>query len=407
MLAINLERLRQDVEELATIGRTPSRGVSRPVFSEAHERARAWLLDRMAKAGLAGRVDSAGNTIGRLGGSGPCVMAGSHIDSVPDGGPLDGALGVLAALECTRTIQASGVSLRSPIEVTAFADEEGRFLGFLGSKAMVGQLRPDEVARAKDPTGFSLVEAMRKAGFDPDRAHEAARDTREVMAYVELHIEQGPVLDTIGIPIGIVQVIVGIKRLEVRFLGQADHAGTTPMDVRKDSFLGAAEYALKARDTLLKKGTPLTRNTFGIVEVKPKVANIVPSETMLLHEIRDVSPEVLGRLAKGARSLAKRVAKRRGLGAAVEEVFSHEPVALSQKVQEIIASVCRELDLPAHPMPSGAGHDAQIMAGATDAGMIFIPSHGGRSHRPDEWSDWPAIERGGNVLLHTLLKLAG
>ncbi|HLE44900.1 MAG TPA: Zn-dependent hydrolase [Methylomirabilota bacterium] len=404
-LSADLARLRRDVEALAGIGRTPEGGVSRPAFSEAWEQARRWLADRMRRAGLATRLDAAGNVIGRLGPRGPSVVTGSHIDSVPNGGPLDGALGVLAGLECARAFGEAGLVPPRALEVVAFADEEGRFLDCLGSRAMTGQLGPADVRRAADPEGKPLAAAMRAVGLDPDRVRAAARPAADFAAYVELHIEQGPVLERRGVPIGIVEAIVGIAQADLRFRGRADHAGTTPMTIRRDAFLGAAEFAVRARELVRARGTRHSRLTFGVVEVRPQVPNIVPFEARLRQELRDIAPERLWRLAAGTRRLAARVARRRHLALEWQEVFRHRPVQLAPRLQGLIREVCRDRGLAALRLPSGAGHDAQILAAVTEAGMIFVPSQGGRSHRPDERTAWPALGRGVDVLLHTLHRL--
>jgi N-carbamoyl-L-amino-acid hydrolase len=407
-LRIDLERLRQDVEALAAIGHDPSGGISRPAWSPAHEDARAWLVGRLGDAGLAPRVDPAGNILGRLGAEtpAPAVMTGSHIDTVPRGGPLDGALGVLAGLECLRTLAAARVRLARALEVAAFSDEEGRFYGLFGSRALTGSLDPVLAERLTDPAGLALPEAMRRAGFDLARAPEARRDPRGIAAYVELHIEQGPWLEAGEVPIGVVEGIVGIRRFRLTFVGQPDHAGTTPMDLRRDAFFTAAEYATKSRELVVRdQGRAVT--TVGVVDVRPGVPNIVPERAALLQELRDPDPIVLDRLASRMLQTARRVARARGLVLEVEHLMRAEPVRMSPRIQTLIEAAAEGLGLTTRRMPSGAGHDAQILAAVTDAGMIFVPSQGGRSHRPDEWTDWPAIERGANVLLHTLLRLAG
>jgi N-carbamoyl-L-amino-acid hydrolase len=409
-LHIDGGRLRADIEALAQIGRDPEGGISRPAWSPAHEAARAWLLDRMRAAGLAAHVDPAGNIVGRLGGGAaggePVVMTGSHIDTVPRGGPLDGALGVLAGLECLRAMAQAGVRPRCGLEVAAFTDEEGRFYGFFGSRAMAGTLDLALARRLTDPAGLALADAMRAAGFDLERAPEARRTPGSIAAYVELHIEQGPWLEAEGLPLGVVEAIVGIRRRRLTFLGQPDHAGTTPMDRRRDAFFTAAEYAAKSRDVVVRQGSGQSVTTIGVVTVSPGVPNIVPARTALLQEMRDADPAVLERLARRTLSLARRVAKRRGLGLETEDLLEAAPVRMAPRVQAAIEAAAAGLGLPTKRMPSGAGHDAQIVAAVAEAGMLFIPSQGGRSHRPDEWSDWDAIERGATVLLGTLQRLA-
>jgi N-carbamoyl-L-amino-acid hydrolase len=406
-LRIDAGRLRADIEALAAIGRDPTGGITRPAWSPAHEEARAWLLGRLRAAGLAARVDSAGNVFGRLGEGTPVVMTGSHIDTVPRGGPLDGALGVLAGLECLRAVAASGRRPARPLEVAAFTDEEGRFYGFFGSRAMTGALDRQLAERLADPAGLPLPEAMRRAGFDLAAAPTDRRDAEDIAAYVELHIEQGPWLEADDLPIGVVESIVGIRRFRLVFVGQPDHAGTTPMDRRKDAFLTAAEYAAKSRDLVVRGGQGRAVTTIGVVDVRPGVPNIVPERTALLQELRDSDPAVLERLASRTLRTAERVARQRGLGLEVEHLMRADPVRMSPRIQATIEAAAAALGLGTRRMPSGAGHDAQILAAVTDAGMIFVPSQGGRSHRPDEWTDWPALERGANVLLGTLLRLAG
>src|SRR5215831_3543567 len=406
-VAISLSRLRSHIETLSRFGRNPAgQGITRSCWSPAHEEARAWLLGTMQEAGLETRVDQAGNTFGRLGNDGPLVMTGSHIDTVPQGGPLDGALGVLAGLECLRAIAESGRRLPRPLEVAAFTDEEGRFYGFFGSRAMTGSLDPELAARLTDPTGLPLAEAMDRAGFSLDRAVEARRDPGTIGAYVELHIEQGPWLEAEGTPIGVVEAIVGIRRRRLTFVGQPDHAGTTPMDRRRDAFFTAAEYATKSRELVVRGGEGRAVTTIGVVDVRPGVSNIVPERAALLQELRDSEPAVLERLATRTLQAARRVARRRGLVLEVEHLMRADPMRLSPRIQTVIEATAAHLGLATRRMPSGAGHDAQVLAAVTDAGMIFVPSQGGRSHRPDEWTDWPALERGANVLLGALLRLA-
>ena len=405
-LRIDLGRLRRDIEALAAIGRDPTGGISRPAWSPAHEEARAWLLGQLRAAELNPRVDPAGNVFGRLGEGTSVVLTGSHIDTVPRGGPLDGALGVLAGVECLRTIAASRIRPPRALEVAAFTDEEGRFYGFFGSRALAGSLDRALAERLTDPNGLALSEAMRRAGFDLARTPEARRDPREIAAYVELHIEQGPWLEAADMPIGIVEGIVGIRRFRLTFVGQPDHAGTTPMDRRRDAFLTAAEYATKSRELVVRGGQGRAVTTIGVVDVRPGVPNIVPERAALLQELRDSDPALLERLATRTLQAARRVARQRGLILEVTHLMRADPVRMSPRIQAAIEATAAGLGLPTRRMPSGAGHDAQILAAVTDAGMVFVPSQGGRSHRPDEWTDWPAIERGANVLLGTLLHLA-
>ena len=407
-LAISLPRLRAHIEALAQFGKNPDgQGITRSCWSPAHEEARAWLLARMKEAGLTTWVDEAGNTFGKLGEGGPTVMTGSHIDTVPQGGSLDGALGVLAGLECLHTLRDAGKRTRRPLTMVAWSDEEGRYAGLFGSRAFTGKIEARQIPHFRAADGERLVDAMSRAGFDPLEAPKAKCDPRTLAAYVELHIEQGPHLEAARIPIGSVEGIVGNRRAWVTFIGQADHAGTTPMAWRKDAFLGAAEYALAARELVVKRGGGKSVTNFGRIEVAPGVSNIVPARATLLHEMRSLDARILGRLDAQCRALARAVARRRGLRVKIETISQSPPVRCSKRVMQAVEAACGGLGLKYRRMPSGAGHDAQNLASVTDSGMLFIPSRGGRSHRPDETSDWKAIERGGNVLLHTLLELAG
>lgn len=411
MTTICLPRLRSRVETLARFGALEGGGVTRPAFSPPHEQARAWLLDEIRRAGLTAWVDAAANTFGGLGmdrfdAERPVVLTGSHIDSVPRGGILDGALGVLAGLECLQVIRDVGGSRRLPLALAAWTDEEGRYGSLFGSRAFTGLLDLGRIAELAASDGERLADAMARAGFDAGRAGEARAVDGSVAAYVELHIEQGPRLEAAGIPIGVVEAIVGIRRTRFVFIGQADHAGTTPMERRRDAFLAAAEWAVKARDLVVERGGPTAVTNFGVVTVRPGVSNIVPERAEVVQEIRCPDAGLLDVLGVECRGLADDVARRRGVELDVQPMSASKPARCSPRVADATEQAARGLGLTTLRLHSGAGHDAQNLATVTDAGMIFIPSAGGRSHRPDEMSGWDAIERGANVLLHTLLLLA-
>jgi N-carbamoyl-L-amino-acid hydrolase len=309
-------------------------------------------------------------------------------------------------LEALHAIRESGAAHRRPLAVAAWSDEEGRYGSLFGSRAFCGKLDPTRLTEMAASDGERLVDAMARAGFDALRSAEAAAPDGSVAAYVELHIEQGPHLEEAGIPIGVVEAIVGVRRNWVTFVGQADHAGTTPMERRRDGFLAAAEYALKARDLIVKRGSGRSVTNFGVVHVHPGVGNIVPARGALLHEMREPDPAVLDRLARECETLAKRVARRRKVQLEVRPIAATTPALCAPRVQATIDEAARDLGLATRHMFSAAGHDAQNLAQVTESGMIFIPSKGGRSHRTDEMSDWDAIERGANVLLRSLIALA-
>ena len=411
MTTVNASRLQNRLAALARFGALPGGGVTRHCWGKPHEEARAWLLAEMKAAGLTTWVDPAGNVFGGLGAASfsaaaPAVVTGSHIDTVPEGGTLDGALGVMAGLECLHAIRETGAAPRRPLVVAAWSDEEGRYGSLFGSRAFCGRLDAAAIPTMASVDGDKLVDAMARAGFDASRAPEATAPAGAVHAYVELHIEQGPRLEEAGVPIAVVDSIVGVRRTRVIFHGQADHAGTTPMERRRDSFLAAADYALRARELVVERGGGRSVTNIGVVSVHPGVSNIVPGRAELVHEMRSPDADTLERLAQACEALAREVGERRGIGVEVRRMSATIPVACSPKVQSAVEGACKQLGLGWKTLYSAAGHDAQNLALITDSGMLFIPSQGGKSHRVDETSDAAAIERGANVLLHTLLTLA-
>ncbi len=406
-LRIDGARLKRDLEELGTIGRTAEGGVSRPAWSEADLRARRWLQSRISAAGLEPRVDAAGNIFGRWQPGGPVVLVGSHLDSVPNGGVFDGALGVLAGLECLRRIKEQAIQLRHPLELVAFTDEEGAFGGFFGSYAFTGALKREDIPNLKDSAGLRIVDAMAQCGMDAMAAIAAFRSAKDIRAYVELHIEQGPALETHRVPIGVVDAIVGIRRFGITFRGRADHAGTTPLADRRDALLGATDLIQQGRELVLTHGTPASRLTVGVLKVKPGAANIVPAEVYLTYELREVSADMLRALADRSRALIAQVASAWGLTVSVETILDVEPVPLADEIKARIVTAAEQLGYKHMRLPAMAGHDAQVVGRVAKAGMIFVPSKDGRSHSPAEFTSDEDVERGANVLLLTLLQLAG
>jgi N-carbamoyl-L-amino-acid hydrolase len=411
MTTVNAARLHARIASLARFGALPGGGVTRPCWSPPYEEARAWLLAEIRAAGLSAWVDPAGNVFGGLGASSfgaaaPAVLTGSHIDTVPEGGILDGALGVLAGLECLHAIREAGATPRRPLVMAAWSDEEGRYGSLFGSRAFCGRLDVAAIPTMAAADGERLVDAMARAGFDAARAPAAAAPAGAVHAYVELHIEQGPRLDEAGVPIAAVDSIVGVRRSRLIFRGQADHAGTTPMDRRRDAFLAAADYALRARELVVERGGGRSVTNVGVVYVHPGVSNIVPGRAELVHEMRSPDDDTLEHLALACEALARDIGDKRDIGVEIQRTSATTPVACSPRVQAAVVAACTQFGLPCTTLYSAAGHDAQNLALITDSGMVFIPSHGGKSHRVDEISDAEAIERGANVLLGTLLTLA-
>lgn len=408
-LRVNFPRLQEDIESLAQIGRAPDFGIHRMAFSDADMQARAWLKQRIEDAGLEFFADGAANLHGRLGWDvkRPSVITGSHIDTVPGAGHLDGALGVLAGLECLRRLREAGSKLARPLEVISFTDEEGRFGGMPGSMALAGKLTPESIRAAKDLQGLRLVDAMERHGLDASHLLRAHRSPESIHAYVELHVEQGPVLDRKGLKVGVVEGIVGLFKWNVRFVGTPNHAGTTPMDMRQDAFQGVAELSMAIPRILEENGGGRSVATIGRIQLQPGAPNVVPGVAEFSLEVRDIDTEVLTELGNAFRRAMSAIARRRALMFEFEVLSELEPVKCDTSVMDAIASSAEALSEEALRLPSGAAHDAQQLANVTRVGMIFVPSKDGRSHSPAEWTSWEAIEAGANVLLGTLERLAG
>lgn len=407
-LSINQDRLRQNIEALSQIGRKSDQGIYRIAFSDADMEARNWLKQQIEQAGLELYQDGAANIHARLGWreDAASVITGSHIDSVPGGGHLDGALGVMAGLECLRRVKELDIKLRRPLEAIAFSDEEGRFGGIFGSSALCGRLTPKAIHAAHDLNGITLTEAMAKQGLNAMDALSAARQPESIHAFVELHIEQGPVLEAQQLHLGAVDAIAGLFKWNVRFIGTAAHAGAAPMNLRQDAFQGVAELSMELDRILEEHGSPRSVATIGRIELSPGAANVVPSLAEFSLDVRDTDESTLQALADAMRRAMSAIARRRQLMFEFDVLSELTPVKCDGRVTQVIEGVARALGINSTRMASGAVHDTEVMAGRTRAGMIFIPSKDGCSHSPAEWSDWQDIVNGSNVLLNTIYQLA-
>ncbi|WP_427965265.1 Zn-dependent hydrolase [Altererythrobacter sp.] len=402
-LQVNSQRLLGDIDSLGGIGVDENGERTRPSFSPQYQEAVEWLIDRMRAAGLRTRIDAVGNVIGRMGpDNGPIVMTGSHIDTVRNGGPLDGSYGVLAGVEVAHILSENKLELAAPLEVVAFADEEGAYLSLFGSRALAGGLAAEEIETSRNWQGTSLFEAMDAYGFDPERYREAAYPAGAIQKFVELHIEQGPVLDTQGQDIGIVNGIVGMRNLNFRFLGKSNHAGTTPMDMRQDALRAAAEFITRAYTRFEEEGEQTARLTFGAIHVKPNMGNVIAREAAVRLDCRDLDDDRTAKIVDQLESIARQVALHYGIDADVEYLSHDRAAILAPDIMEEIGRAAEGLGLTSMVMPSGAGHDTQVMARICKAGMIFVPSSNGLSHHPDEWTDPQQLIKGANVLLHTM-----
>lgn len=398
------EPLFSDLDELARFGADPQGGISRTAFSPAFVEAKAWLLRRMVEAGLAARIDSAGNVIGRFGPQGPAVVCASHIDTVPNGGALDGALGVLSGLEAFRRLKARGHDFGRALEIIAFADEEGEYFSLFGSRAMLGLVSPEEIAGARGGKGKLLTDALREVGLDPAKVASARRPRTNFHSYVELHIEQGPVLERLGRALGVVTNIAGIEVTEFTFTGRPDHSGTTPFDMRKDALRASVEFC-KACYDLAQAADPDLRLNFGTLAISPKALNVVPGEVRLQQELRHPDPAILSAIAQESWRMAEGVTRRLGVATRWQTISRDEPAAMDQEMQALLHGCAAELETEAYALPSGAGHDAQLFANVCPTAMLFVQSTGGRSHCPEESSPPDAIRQGAAVLTECLGRL--
>ena len=408
-LTINLPRLKQDILDLSRIGLNPEdHGLYRMAFTDADMEAKDWLLNHLNQMEAATQLDGAGNVCGRLPSANPeapAILIGSHTDTVPRAGMLDGSLGVLCGLEVLRVLHENEVALTRPVELISFSDEEGRFGGMLGSQAFAGMATP-ETQHATDLEGKLLSAVMKSQGLDPMAILDARRDPDTLAAYLELHIEQGPVLDRSTASVGIVEKITGLRKWLIRFRGEANHAGTTPMEMRKDAFMGLADFAHELPRILDENGAADSRATIGSAQIVPGAANTVPGEVEFSLDLRDTNAEQIEELTMAVRRALFAIARRRDLLVDFELQSELSPASCDAEILKILENCARQLELPFLKMPSGAAHDAQIMTTITPTAMIFVPSKDGVSHTPAEWTDWADIENGANLLLQTVLKMA-
>ncbi len=408
-IEINFDRLKEDITRLGEIGESPDRGVYRMAFSPADMEARYWLKDRLVQAGIEASLDGAANVIGILPGSDvnlPAVLSGSHLDTVPGGGKLDGSLGVLIVLEAMRTILENNIPLKRSIELIGFSDEEGRFGGMIGSEALCGQVTPDKIHNSVDLTGIKLIDCMAQQGLDAMDLLRLRRKSESIHSFLELHIEQGPVLDNSGHSIGIVSNITGLFKWSIRLIGAPDHAGTTPMNMRKDALQGLAEFSGEIPRILEENGTEHSRATIGRVELYPGAANTVPGKVEFSLDVRDGDHAVLKDLSDAFRKALSAIARRRGLMFEFDILSQIDGVDCDKKIMDVIQQESDSLGYKSMVLPSGAGHDAQIMSTLAPIGLIFVPSVGGKSHSSAEWTHWQDIRNGANVVLHVLTRLA-
>lgn len=397
--------LATDLEDAATIGATGLGGVSRLAWTDELAQSYAWVTEELERLGLVCGTDEAGNLIARweVGEGGP-VMAASHLDTVPNGGAFDGVLGVLGAVEAVRILRREGFEPARPIWIGAFMDEEGTRFGtaLFGSRAFAGHDMSESLG-ARDADQVTVREAMIARGKDPDRIGDAFR-ARELSAYLELHVEQGPVLDDAGQRLGIVESITGVLGFHVTVTGEANHAGATPTDKRRDALVGASRMVLALRERTRQH--PDLRATVGRISATPGAITVIPGECRFTVDLRPSQPEVVEPSRRFLEAMVQDIAAQEGLEVEITRDYALAPTVMAPAVVDALAGAADEAGVQAVRMWSGAGHDAMVIAAHAPAGMLFIPSRGGVSHSPHEWTDTADCELGAQVLAGAIRRLA-
>lgn len=399
--------------ELAKFGfNEQDKGIYRQGLTEVDMQARRWLLAKFTALGMQAHLDGVGNVCGRYVPSKPrnvaeqpAVLIGSHLDSVPAGGMFDGTLGVIAGLEVVRVIQEQNIPINRPIEIIGTSEEEGRFGGMLGAQALTGNLTLEWLESAQDPSGERLKDALEACGFDLQQALHAKRDPKTIRAFLELHIEQGPVLELERQAVGVVDGISGVFKWLIKFVGKADHAGTAPMHMRSDAFMGVADFAHELSRIIDEDGSEYTRLTIGRVELKPGFAHTIPGEAHFTLVGRDMDHAVMKAVADACNKVLSSIARKHNLKFAYEQLSWLEPRHFSDDLVSHVLRNAKAANLDFIKMPSGAGHDCQFFADLVPTALIFVKSVGGISHAPDEWSHWDDIEQGANLLAQTAIEL--
>jgi N-carbamoyl-L-amino-acid hydrolase len=410
-LAVDAGRIQQWIDDLACISDAPAPAITRVLFSEADLRARAWLRDRVQEAGFAVRDDPVGNLFVRWRGAedtAPAVATGSHVDAIPHAGRYDGVVGVLGALAAFQALRDAGFHPRRPLELIVFtAEEPTRFgLGCLGSRLLAGTLDPEHAAALRDRDGRSLDEWRAAAGLR-GRLQDVRLEAGHYAAFVELHIEQGPLLEREGLPVGVVEKIAGPSSFRIRLTGAGGHAGAVLMSERHDAGLAGAEIALAVERAARTSGSPDTVGTTGVFSQEPNAVNSIPCAALLEVDFRDTDAGTRSAAWARVEAAIGEVCMRRGVQGSVDVINADAPAICAPRIVDEVVAVCADLGLPVRRMISRAYHDALFMARVCPTAMIFIPSRGGVSHRPDEFSSPDHIAGGVTVLAHTLARLAG
>ena len=382
------ERIEKQINDLSQFTSTPGKGTTRLTYSKEDLLTRNYIKNKMMEYGLTVQEDGIGNVFGKLEGTfkdAPSVLIGSHFDSVPNGGAYDGPAGVIVALEVAALFAENQLTPKYPLEIVALIEEEGaRFGGgLLGSRGMVGTLSEQSFKNLTDEEGITTIEAMSKIGLDPSLPKR--RNPNSIKAFLELHIEQGPILEEKNIPIGVVEAIVGLTQFEVTIEGKAGHAGTTPMDRRTDALVAAAQIISQLPGLAIEEGEG-TVITTGRLHVLPNGANVIPNKVVFSVDIRSSKEEHINNVIKRMKELIESY-QEQGIHTMAEQLLYMPPKVMSNEIKALLKDKSIDLEIPYCSINSGAGHDAMVFSDVTDVGMLFVPSKAGLSHCPEEWSD--------------------
>ncbi|MBL3645100.1 Zn-dependent hydrolase [Bacillus sp. RHFB] len=383
-----VERIEKQINDLKEFTSTPGEGTTRLTYSKEDFLTRNYIKNKMLEYGLTVQEDGFGNIFGKLEGTlkdAPSVLLGSHFDSVPNGGAYDGPAGVIVALEVAALFSENQLTPKYPLEIVALIEEEGaRFGGgLMGSRGIVGTLSEESFKNLKDKDGITTIEAMSKIGLDPSLPKR--RNPNSIKAFLELHIEQGPILEEKNIPIGVVETIVGLTQFEVTIEGKAGHAGTTPMDRRTDALVAAAQIISQLPSFAIEEGEG-TVITTGRLDVLPNGANVIPNKVVFSVDIRSSKEEHINNVIKRMKELIESY-QVQGIHTTAEQLLYMPPKILSNEIKDLLKEKSSDLEIPYCSIDSGAGHDAMVFSDVTDVGMLFVPSKAGLSHCPEEWSD--------------------
>ncbi|WP_066299269.1 M20 family metallo-hydrolase [Bacillus sp. FJAT-29937] len=405
---VNIDRVLKDFEIIVSYTNTPEKGCTRFSYSAEDKRAREYLLTQMEQLGLSIKVDAIGNIRAKYGDKDkPSIMIGSHIDTVKNGGKYDGLTGVLVGLEVIRVLKEENVQLSHPVELIIFTEEEGSNFGItlLGSKVLTGKYELEDLKLIKNVDGKDLYEVAKDFGLEVENIKKDVLKKNEVDTMIELHIEQGAVLESKNKSIGIVQAIAGMKTYKVSLNGISNHAGTTPMELRADPMVGASHIISHIQKAANEMALPTTVATVGKIDCRPNMGNVIPESVEFLVDIRDVEPQGINFIANELRNKVEEISSKYSLSSEIKLVGESEVVKLSPKIIETIEQAAIEQGYSYMKMNSGAVHDAVMLTELADVGMIFIPSVGGKSHSPEEYTSIEDIKIGGNLLLNVVLSL--